>query len=75
MPREQQDADAALRKLGSRIRAGHAVQHPVPANSLETVRSTVREQWEQEQQVKRTTKPAPPSKGRHRKPDEPEPGA
>ena len=72
MPREQQDAEAALRKLGQRLRAGHAVRHPISDRSLETVRTSVRAQWEQEQQAKRT-KPTRQPKTRHRKPDEPGP--
>jgi len=66
MPREQTDADAALTKLGQRIRAGWAKQHPISERSQETVRTTVRQVWEQEQKVKRarTTAPKPPSKGK-----------
>ena len=40
--------------------------------SLETVRTIVRQQWEQ--QAKRTKKPSAPAKTRHRKPDEPDMG-
>ncbi len=72
MPRENTDAEAALRKLGQRVRAGHAKQHPIPDTSIETVRTTVREEWEQEQQANRQIKPGPDtSKGRQRKPPEP----
>jgi len=71
MPREQQDAEAALRKLGQRVRAGHAKQHPISDQSLETVRATVREEWELEQKAKSAQKPAPPSKSRDHKPEDP----
>jgi len=66
MPREQTNAEAALTKLGQRVRAGWARQHPISERSLETVRTTVRQEWEQEQKVKhaRTTAPKPPSKGK-----------
>jgi hypothetical protein len=74
MPREQKEAETALQKLGQRIRAGWSKQHPVAEQSLETVRTTVRQEWEQEQQVKRTKKPPAPTKTRHRKPDEPDMG-
>jgi hypothetical protein len=74
MPNQKTDAETALQKLGQRIRAGWAKQHPVPDQSLETVRTTVRQEWEQEQQAKRTKKPTAPTKTRHRKPDEPDLG-
>ena len=72
MPREQKEAEGALQKLGQRIRAGWSKQHPVPNQSLETIRTTVRQDWEQDQQAKRTKKPSAPTKTRHRKPDEPD---
>ena len=73
MPREQKDADAALQKLGQRIRAGHAKQHPISQRSLETVDNTVREVWEQEQKAKSAQKPSTtPAKGKTRKPQEPD---
>jgi len=72
MPNQETDAEAALKKLGQRLRAGHAKQHPVSDKSLETVRSTVREQWEQEQQVKQEKPVPPPTKGKQRKPPEPD---
>ena len=47
--------------------------HAIPDQSLETVRNAVREQWKQEQSVRRDKKPtqAPP-KTRNREPDEPD---
>lgn len=71
MPREQQDAEASLRKLGQRVRAGYAKQHPISDKSLETVRATVRADWELEQKAKAVQKLAAPSKSRDRKPEEP----
>jgi len=72
MPNQKTDAQTALQKLGQRIRAGWSKQHPIADRSLETVRTTVRQDWEQEQQAKRTKKPPAPTKTRHRKPDEPD---
>jgi len=73
MPNQNTDADAALQKLGQRVRLGWAKNHPTPDKSLESVKNTVREQWEQEQATSRTSKPAPsPEKDRQPKPPEPE---
>lgn len=58
MPSEQRDAEAALKKLGQRVRAGWAKKHPISERSRQTVRTTVREIWEQEQKAK-TAKPFP----------------
>ena len=49
MPNQNTDAEAALQKLGHRLRLGWAKKHPIPDKSLESVKNTVREQWEQEQ--------------------------
>ena len=73
MPNQKTDAEAALQKLGHRLRLGWAKKHPVPDKSLEAVRDTVRDQWEQEQQVKPLKKTAPaPAKDKSRKPPEPD---
>jgi hypothetical protein len=66
MPREIKQAEAALTALGQRVRAGWAKKHPISARSRETVRTTVREQWEIEQKAKRTKSvaPKPPSKNK-----------
>jgi hypothetical protein len=74
MPNQKTNAEAALQKLGQRIRSGWSKQHPIAEQSLDTVRTTVRQDWEQEQQAKRTKKPTAPTKTRHRKPDEPDMG-
>ena len=59
MPDQNTDAEAALQKLGHRVRLGWAKKHPIPDKSLESVKNTVREQWEQEQAAGRTSKPTP----------------
>jgi hypothetical protein len=71
MPKEKPDAEAALQKLGQRLRAGMAEQHP--AQNLEIVRGAVREQYEQEKAAKREKKTAPDAaKAPQRKPPEPD---
>ena len=71
MPDQNTDAEAALQKLGHRVRLGWAKKHPIPDKSLESVKNTVREQWEQEQTIKRESKPTPsPTKDRKPKPPE-----
>lgn len=72
MPNNDTDAEAKLKKLGQRVRDGWAKQHAMPAQSMETVRQTVREEWEREQTAKRG-KPSPGrAKTQERKPPEPE---
>ena len=71
MPKKTTDAEAALQKLGQRLRAGIAKQHPAP--SLETVRGAVREQYEQEQAAERgKTIRQSPAKTKEREPKEPD---
>ena len=73
MPDQNTDAEAALKKLGDQLRLGWAKKHPVSDKSLESVKNTVREQWEQEQTASRSSKPAPsPTKDRKPKPPEPD---
>ena len=73
MQDQNTDAEAALQKLGQRLRLGWAKKHPIPDKSLDSVKATVREQWEQEQVTRRTDKPAPgPEKNRQPTPPEPE---
>lgn len=72
MPDDNTDAATKLKKLGQRARAGWQRQHPIPDQSLETVRQTVREEWQREQTQNRS-KPSP-SKTRERKPPEPDQG-
>ena len=75
MPEQNTDAEAKLKKLGQRLRQGWAKQHPVPQQSIDTVRDAVRQEWEREQAVaQRTTGRQGPPKTRGRKPDEPDQG-
>ena len=52
MPDQNTDAAKKLEKLGRRIRDGFAKEHPIPERSLETVRQTIREQWEKDKAAK-----------------------
>jgi len=52
MPNEKTDAEVKLEKLGQRLRAGWAAQHPADDRDLESVRGAIREQWEREQEAK-----------------------
>ena len=70
MPKQKPDAEAALQKLGQRLRGGMAVKHPEP--NLEAVRGAVRKQYVQEQTAQRDAKPAPDA-AKDRQPPEPEP--
>jgi hypothetical protein len=73
MPNQNTDAEAALKKLGDHLRLGWAKKHPVSDKSLESVKNTVREQWEQEQVAERPSKPtSAPAKDKSRKPPEPD---
>jgi hypothetical protein len=79
MAEQNKNAEAALTKLGQRVREGWAKKHPISERSLETVRTTVREDFEQEQKARRAKiftprNPPPPkpkgkSKGRGMEPD------
>jgi hypothetical protein len=62
MPDDNTEAGRKLKMLGERLRAGFAKRHP--ARHLETVRGAVREQWEAEQQAKRTKTVKPPLKSK-----------
>ena len=64
MPREPKQAEAALQKLGQRVRAGLAKKHPISERSRQTVRTTVREVWEQKQKIKRERRQKPPTKNK-----------
>ena len=69
MPNQHTDAEAKLQKLGQRLRAGHAKQHPT--QNLDTVRAAVREQYEQEQKAERGKTITPPTPKKEREPKEP----
>ena len=64
MPREIKQAEAALQKLGQRVREGWAKKHPISERSRQTVRTAVREVWEQEQKIKRERGQKPPAKNK-----------
>ena len=71
MPKQNTDPELALQKLGQRVRAGYAKEHP--AQSLDTVRDAVREQYELEQRTRRAAKSAPDAaKTKQRQPPEPD---
>ena len=73
MPKPNPDADIALHKFGQRLREGFAKKHPTPEKSLDTVKDAVREQYEQEQDAKRSPSVEPPTPTKEREPEEPEP--
>jgi hypothetical protein len=62
----------ALHEFSVRYRAGFAKAHPTPQSSLDTVAGAVREQYEQEQEIKRSPSVEPPSPAPERKPEEPD---
>jgi len=67
-----QKEQLALHDFSVRYRAALAKQHQTPEQSLDTVRDAVREQYEQEQEAKRSPQIEPPSPSKEREPDEPE---
>lgn len=69
MPNEKTDAEVKMEKLGQRLRAGWAAQHPADDRGLESVRGAIREQWEREQEAR--GKEPPCASGP--KPHQPEP--
>jgi hypothetical protein len=58
----------ALHEFSVRYRAGFAKANPTPEASIETVKEAVREQYEQEQDAKRS----PTIEPSEREPEEPE---
>jgi hypothetical protein len=68
-----QEDQLRLHEFSVRYRAALAKKYPAPENSLDTVKDTVREQYEQEQDAKRDVTIEPPSPTPEREPDEPEP--
>ena len=71
MPKKTPDPEAALQKLGQRLHAGYAKEHP--AQNLSTVRDALREQYAQEQKTPRAARSAPDAaKGKQRQPPEPD---
>jgi len=57
MPKEKPDAELVLSKLGQRLREGFAQKHPTQDKDLEMIKTTVGEQYSQEQKTKRERKP------------------
>ena len=70
LPQKEQ---LALHEFSVRYRAALAQQHQTPEQSLDTVREAVREQYDQEQEIKRSPSVEPPSPTKEREPEEPEP--
>ena len=68
-----QEEQLALHEFSVRYRAALAKQHQTPERSLDTVKDAVREQYEQEQDAKRSPSVEPPTKEKEREPEEPEP--
>ena len=68
-----QRAQLALHEFSVRYRAALAKQHQTPEQSLEIVRDAVREQYEQEQDAKRSPTIEPSEPTPDREPEEPEP--
>jgi len=66
MPPKKPNAEASLRQLGQRLRAGVAVQHPAGERSRQTVRQAIQAQ----QPIQRPPSPSGPA--RQPKPPEPE---
>jgi hypothetical protein len=55
MSDELQAAEAKLRQLGSRVRAGLARLHPPTPQQLAKIRAAVRQQWEATQRAQAQT--------------------
>ena len=62
----------ALHEFSVRYRAALAKQHQTPEQSLDTVRDAVREQYEQEQDAKRSPTIEPSEPTPEREPEEPD---
>ncbi len=63
----------ALHEFSVRYRAAFAKENPTPEANIDTVKDAVREQYEQEQDAKRSPSVEPPSPTPEREPEEPEP--
>lgn len=73
MPNEKTDAETALRKLGQRLRQGWAKQHPATDKTIDAVKDTVREQWEQQRRsIPGQSSEPRPTKERQREPEDPD---
>src|ERR1043165_1207304 len=66
MPNQDTDGEAALRKPGQRVRQGWAKNHPTAEQTIDPVKDTLREQWEQQRKAAPIHTPKPsPTKERH----------
>ena len=67
----------ALHEFSVRYRQGFAQTNPTPEASIDTVKDAVREEYEREQQAKRSPSIEPsspaPERQKEREPEEPEP--
>lgn len=73
MPDQPIDKARKLQKLGERLRDGFAKENPAPDRSLDTVRQTIRQEWEKDRATKSQKPTAPtPNQNRGRKPEEPD---
>ena len=73
MPDQPIDKARKLQKLGERIRDGFSKENPAPDKSLETVRQTIRQEWEKDRAVK-SQSPTAPTRSKDRSIEPPEPG-
>jgi len=64
----------ALHEFSVRYRAGFAQTNPTPEASIDTVKDAVREEYEREQQAKRSPSIEPSSPAPERQPEEPDEG-
>ena len=64
----------ALHEFSVRYRAGFAQTNPTPQTSIDTVKDAVREEYEREQQAKRSPSIEPSSPAPERQPEEPDEG-
>jgi len=62
----------ALHEFSVRYRAGFAQTNPTPEASIDTVKDAVREEYEREQQAKRSPTIEPSSPAPERQPEEPD---
>jgi hypothetical protein len=68
-----QKEQLALHEFAVRYRASFVKENPTPEASMDTVKDAVRDQYEQEQDAKRSPSVEPPSPTPEREPEEPEP--
>lgn len=54
MPTPKPDPEQAMQRLGQRARNGAAHKYSISENELDSVRKSVREQWERERKEKQS---------------------